>query len=72
MSTNNSVMQPQIRVFPERNYVTLFIKMRTILRPQDFWEFVTIDYLERADQALELSLTNTEHALLKENQKKDH
>ena len=44
MATNSSVVQPQTPVLSERNYDTWFIKMRTILRDQDLWEFVTIRY----------------------------
>jgi len=54
------------------NYDTWFIKMRTILRAQDLWEFVMIGYPEPADQAAELALTNVERVLLKENWKKDN
>ena len=46
--------------------------MRTILHAQDIQEFVTIRYLEPANQAAELALSNAEHALLKENRKKDN
>ena len=46
--------------------------MRTILRGQDIWEFIMIGYLEPADQAAELALSNVERALLKENRKKDN
>ena len=56
----------------ERNYDTWFIKMRTILRAQDIWEFVTIGYPKQADQVAELALTNVERVLLKENRKKDN
>ena len=67
MATNSSVVQPQILVLSERNYDTWFIKMRTILRAQDFWDFVTIGYPELVDKAGELDLTNAECVLLKEN-----
>ena len=56
----------------ERNYDTWFIKMRTILRAQDLWEFVTTGYPEPANQAVELALTNAGRVLLKENRKKDN
>ena len=47
--------------------------MRTILRAQDLWEFVTIGYPEPANQvADQLDLTNVERVLLKENWKKDN
>ena len=72
MATNSSVVQPQIPMLSERNYDTWFIKMRTILHAQDIWEFVTIGYPEPADQAAELTLSNAEHLLLKENWKKDN
>ena len=72
MATNISVVQPQILVLSERNYDTLFIKMRTILDAHDLWEFVTIGYPELADQVAELALTNVECVLLKENRKKDN
>ena len=72
MATNNSIVQPQIQLLFERNYYTWFIKMRTILRAQDLWEFVTIGYPEPANQAAELALTNVERVLLKENWKKDN
>ena len=65
MDTNSSVVQPQIPVLSERNYDTWFIKMRTILRDQDLWEFVTIEYPEPANQVAELDLTNVERVLLK-------
>ena len=67
-----SVAQPQIRVLTKRNYDTWFIKMRTIQRARDLWEFVTIGYSELADQVAELALSNVEHVLLKENRKKDN
>ena len=72
MATNSSVVQPQIPVLSKRNYDRWFIKMRTILRAQDIWEFITIGYPEPADQVAELDLTNAERVLLKENQKKDN
>ena len=72
MATNNSVVQPQIPMLLERNYDTWFIKIRTILRAQDLWEFVTIGYHEPADQSAKLALTNAECVLLKENRKKDN
>ena len=46
--------------------------MRTILRDQHIWEFVTIGYPEPPNQATELDLTNVECVLLKENRKKDN
>ena len=49
MATNKSVVLPQISMLSERNYDTWFIKMRTILRAQDLWEFVTIEYPEPAN-----------------------
>ena len=72
MATNSSVVQPQISILSKKNYDTMFIKMRTILRAQDRWEFVTIGYPESADQASELALSNAERVLLKENRKKDN
>ena len=72
MVTNSSAVQPQIPVLSERNYDTWFINMRNILCAQDLWEFVMIGYPEPANQAAELALTNAEHVLLKENQKKDN
>ena len=72
MATNSSVVQAQIPVLSERHYDTWFIKMRTILRDHDIWEFVTIGYPEPPNQATELTLTNVERVLLKENWKKDN
>ena len=46
--------------------------MRTILRAQDLWEFVTIGYPEPVDQATKLALSIVEHVLWKENRKKDN
>ena len=69
MDTNSSVVQPQILVLTERSYDTWFIKMRTILRAQDLWEFVTFGYAEPANQVAELTLSNVERVLLKENRK---
>jgi hypothetical protein len=51
MATNSNLAQPQILVLTERNYDSWFIRMRTILRSQDLWEFVTIGYPEPVDQA---------------------
>jgi hypothetical protein len=72
MATNSNLAQPQILVLTERNYDSWFIRMRTILRSQDLWEFVTIGYPEPVDQATEMALTNVEWILLKENRKKDN
>jgi hypothetical protein len=49
-----------------------FIRMRTILRSQYIWEFVTIGYPDPTDQAVEMALTNVERILLKEKKKKDN
>ena len=67
MATNSSIVQPQIPMLSERNYYAWFIKMRTILRAQDLWEFVMIGYPKPVDQAVELALANVECVLLKEN-----
>ena len=72
MDTNSSVVQPQILMLTERSYDTWFIKMRTILRAQDLWEFVTFGYAELANQVAELTLSNVERVLLKENRKTDN
>ena len=67
MATNINVVQPQIPALSEIHYDTWLIKMRTIPHSQNLWEFVTIGYLEPADQVAELALTNAERVLLKEN-----
>ena len=46
--------------------------MINLLCAQDLWEFVTIGYLEPADQEAELDLRNAEHVLFKENRKEDN
>jgi hypothetical protein len=51
MDTNSKLAQPQIHVLKEINYDSWVIRMRTILRSQDLWEFVTVGYPEPADQA---------------------
>jgi hypothetical protein len=60
MATNNSLTQSQIPSLTEKNYDSWFIRMRTILRSQDLWEFVTIGYPDPVDQATEIFLTNVE------------
>ena len=72
MVINSSVVQPQILVLTKRSYDTWFIKMRTILRAQDVWEFVKLGYAEPANQDAKLALSNAERVLLKENRKKDN
>ena len=72
LATNNSVVQPQIPMLMDRSYDTWFIKMRTILRAQDVWEFVKLGYAEPANQDAKLALSNAERVLLKENRKKDN
>ena len=72
MSTNISVVQPQIRVLTERKYDTWFIKMRNVLRDWDVWEFVTNGYPKPVDQAADLDQSNVDRVLLKENRKKDN
>ena len=46
--------------------------MRTILRSRDLWTYVIDGYVEPADAAVELALSNADRALLKENRKKDN
>ena len=72
ITTNSSVVYPQIPVLTERIYDTWFIKMRTILRAQDIWEFVMLGYTKPDNQATDSDLSNVEHVLLKENRKKDN
>ena len=69
MATNISVVQPQIPMSTERSYDTWFIKMRTILRAKDIWDFVTLGYPEPTNEAAELALSIAERVLLKENRK---
>jgi hypothetical protein len=46
--------------------------MRKILRSQDLWTYVIDGYVEPADVAEELALSNADHVLMKENRKKDN
>jgi hypothetical protein len=43
-----------------------------ILLSQDLWTYVIDGYAERDDAATELTLSNANHVLLKENRKRDN
>ena len=67
-----SSSQNQIPILTEKSYDSWCIRMRTILRSQDLWLYVSDGYAEPADAAAELALTNAERVLLKDNRKKDN
>jgi hypothetical protein len=62
----------QVLVLSEKSYDSWYIRMRTILRSQDLWTYVIDGYVEPADVATKLALSNADRVLLKENRKKDN
>jgi len=69
MVVSISSSEPEV---PMKTYDSLYIRMRTILRSQDLWSFVTDGYADPTKQVAELALTNVECDLLKENKNKDN
>lgn len=60
--------QPLIPIFKSENYEFWSIRMKTLLKSQDLWEFVESGYTEPNVDAV---LTTDEEPKLKEKRKKD-